>query len=438
MAAAPGAGAPGSAPAPVVIVGAGQAGVQLADSLREAGYEGAVTLVGDEPGLPGQRPPLSKEFLSTDGLSRQDVALRAERFYAERDIRLVIGRRVVRIDRARHTVELDDSSILGYGHLVLATGTRPRPLPVPGADLDGVLPLRTVEDAERLRSRMRAARDVVVVGAGFIGLEVAAACRAAGLRPVVVDIAERAMGRAVSAATSEFFAERHRALGTRLILGGGVSELLGRDGRVTAVRTSDGATLPADLVVVGVGVLPNTALAEAAGLDTGDGIVVDARLATSDPDISAIGDCAAFPDPRTGRRIRLESVQNAADQARCLAARLTGIPRPYTAPPWFWSYQGPLKLQIAGLSTGHDLAVVRGAVEDGRFSVFCYRDRELIAVESVNRAADHMTARKLLALGRSPAPEEAADPSFDLKAFTTAPSSSASHSHSHSPEPVVH
>ena len=416
---------------PVVVIGAGQAGVQLADSLRDAGYDGPVTLIGDEPGPPGQRPPLSKEFL-TDNLTEQDVALRAERFYPARDIRLLTGRRAVRIDRARRTVELHDGSTLAYGHLVLATGTRPRPLPVPGAGLDGVLPLRTYQDAERLRTRLRAARDVVVVGAGFIGLEVAAACRAFGLRPAVFDIADQAMGRAVSTPTADFFAERHRALGTRVVLGGGISGLVGRDGRVTGVRVPDGATVPADLVVYGVGALPNTGLAEAAGLDTGDGVTVDAHLSTSDSAISAIGDCAAFPDARTGRRIRLESVQNAADQARCLAARLTGTPRPYTALPWFWSHQGPLKLQIAGLSTGYDLAVLRGAVRDGRFSVFCFRGRDLIAVESVHRPADHMTARRLLALGRSPTPEEAADPAFDLKAFAAAPSPSLSS------EPVVH
>jgi 3-phenylpropionate/trans-cinnamate dioxygenase ferredoxin reductase subunit len=407
-------------PESVVVIGAGQAGVQTADSLREAGYDGPVTLVGDEPGAPCQRPPLSKEFL-TDGLPREDVALRADRFYEDRGIHLRTGRRAVRVDRTARTVELDDGSPLPYGHLVLATGTRPRPLPVPGAGLAGVLPLRTVADAERLRGRLREAEHVVIVGAGFIGLEVAAACRAAGVRPVVFDIAEQAMGRAVSAPMAAYFADRHRALGTRLVLGSGLAEILGRDGRATAVRTSDGAELPADLVVSGVGVLPNTELAAEAGLETGDGIVVDAFLSTSDPDISAVGDCAAFPDPRTGAPVRLESVQNATDQARCLAARLTGTPHPYTALPWFWSYQGGLKLQIAGLSTGHDLAVVRGSADDGRFSVFCYRGRDLIAVESVNRTPDHITARRLLAAGLSPTPEEAADPAFDLKAFAAAP-----------------
>lgn len=412
---------------PVVVIGSGQAGVQLADSLREAGFDGPVTLVGDEPGLPCQRPPLSKDYL-TSGLPREDVVLRAARFYERQGIALLTGRRAVRVDRSRRTVVLDDQSVLEYGHLVLATGTRPRPLPVQGgAGLEGVLSLRTVEDADALRRLLDGAGHVVVIGAGFIGLEVAAACRALGARPVVFDIADRAMGRAVSAPVGDFFADRHRADGTQVTLGRGLSELIGRDGRVTAVRTSDGVTVPADLVVSGIGVLPNTELAAAAGLETDNGIVVDPFLSTADPHISAIGDCAVFPDSRSGRRIRLESVQNATDQARCLAARLTGTPHPYTALPWFWSYQGSQRLQIAGLSTGHDLAVIRGNPEEDRFSVFCYRGPDLIAVESVNRTPDHMTARRLLGAGLCPTPEEVSDPEFDLRMWHAHGTAAATH-----------
>ncbi|UUU19809.1 NAD(P)/FAD-dependent oxidoreductase [Streptomyces sp. DSM 40750] len=407
----------------IVIVGAGQAGVQAAESLRDAGFTGPLTVIGDEPELPYQRPPLSKEYLAGK-LSAGELTLRADRFYADRDIDLFIGRRVVGLDRARQRVTLDDDSELPYGHLVLATGSRPRPLPLPGSGLAGVINLRTRAEADELRRRLGEVRNVVVIGAGFIGLEFAAACRAAGLGPVVLDIAEQVMGRAVSAPTADHFAEQHQAQGTRLLMGTAPTELVGRDGQVTGVRTADGATIPADLVVTGIGVLPNAELATLAGLETDNGIVVDEHLATADPHISAIGDCAAFPAPHGAphsdpygavRRIRLESVQNAADQARCLAARLTGAPRPYDALPWFWSYQGDLRLQIAGLSTGHDRTAVLGDDKDKGFSVLCFRDSALIAVESVNRPADHMAARRLLAAGVTVTPEDAAEPGFSLR-----------------------
>lgn len=398
----------------VVVVGAGHAGVQTAVALREAGFTGPVTLVGAEPGLPYQRPPLSKEYLAGKA-TLADLALRGERFYEEQGIDLIAGRRAVALDRDLRTVSLDDGRPLSYGHLVLATGALPRPLPIPGSGLDAVVNLRTFADASQLRGRLKAARDVVVIGAGFIGLEFAAACQAAGLRPVVLDIADQVMGRAVSAPTAAFFETQHRLRGTQLMLGCGPSELVGRDGRVTAVRTVDGVTIPADVVVTGIGVLPDIELAAVAGLATDNGIVVDEYLATADPAISALGDCAAFPDPRGAGRLRLESVQNAADQARCLAARLTGAPRPYDAVPWFWSYQGDLRLQIAGLSTGHDRTVVRGDEQARAFSVFCFRGCSLVAVESVNRPADHLAARRLLAAGLPLTPDEVADPDFTLR-----------------------
>lgn len=399
----------------IVIVGAGQAGVQAAESLRDAGYTGPLTVIGDEPELPYQRPPLSKEYLAGK-LPDDELSLRADRFYADRDIDLLTGRRAVGLDRARRRVTLDDGTELRYGHLVLATGSRPRPLPLPGGGLAGVVNLRTRTEADEVRRRLGAVRNVVVIGAGFIGLEFAAACRAAGTSPVVLDIADQVMGRAVSAPTAAHFAERHRERGTRLLMGTAPVELVGHDGRVTGVRTADGLTIPADLVVTGIGVLPNAELAALAGLETHNGIVVDENLSTADPHISAIGDCAAFPDPRGGgRRIRLESVQNAADQARCLAARLTGAPRPYDALPWFWSYQGDLRLQIAGLSTGHDHTVVLGDEQGKGFSVLCFRESALVAVESVNRPADHMAARRLLTAGTTLTPEDTAEPGFSLR-----------------------
>ncbi|MGI5460985.1 NAD(P)/FAD-dependent oxidoreductase [Streptomyces sp. CA-249302] len=397
----------------VVVVGAGQAAIQLTESLREAGFTGPVSVVGDEPQLPYQRPPLSKEYLAGK-VTADELALRGSRFYTDRNVELHLGRRAVRLDRDRRRLTLDDGTTLPYDHLVLATGARPRPLPVPGGDLDGVLNLRTLADAREIRSRLPDARDVVVIGAGFIGLEFAAVCRAAGLSPVVLDVAGQVMGRAVSAPVAAHFAERHQRDGTRLLLGRAPAELVGGGGRVTGVRLTDGQVLPADTVVTGIGVVPNVELAEAAGLDTGNGITVDEYLRTADPAISAIGDCAAFPDPRGTGRVRLESVQNAADQARCVAAGLTGTPHPYNALPWFWSYQGDLRLQIAGLSTGHDHTVVRGEPERG-FSVLCFRAGSLIAVESVNRAPDHMAARRLLAAGIRVTPDDVAAPGFSLR-----------------------
>lgn len=401
----------------VVVVGAGQAAVQLAESLREAGFTGPVTLVGEEPRPPYQRPPLSKEYLAGK-VTPEDLVLRGEWFYADRGVELLVGRRAVHLDRAGRRLTLDDGAVLSYGHLVLATGARPRPLPIPGADLDGVGNLHTLGDAQELRERMESARDVVVIGAGFIGLEFAAACGAGGVSPVVLDVAGQVMGRAVSAPVAAHFAERHQRNGTRLLLGRTPVELTGRGGKVGAVRLADGESLPADMVVTGIGVLPNVELAEAAGLETADGIVVDQYLRTADPAVSAIGDCAAFPDPRGVGRIRLESVQNAADQARCLAAALTGTARPYTTLPWFWSYQGDLRLQIAGLSTGHDHTVVRGEPDEG-FSVFCFREGSLVAVESVNRAPDHMAARRLLTAGIRVTPDDLSDPGFSLRTQLT-------------------
>ncbi|MFF7309121.1 FAD-dependent oxidoreductase [Streptomyces sp. NPDC008137] len=398
----------------VVVVGAGQAGVQLAAALREAGLAGPLTLVGEETELPYHRPPLSKEYLAGK-VSRDDVVLRGESFYEDRDIDLLAGRCARAVDRSRRTVTLDDGSVLPYDHLVLATGTRPRPLRIPGNDLDGVLNLRTRADAQELRERLASARRVVVIGAGFIGLEFAAACQAAGLCPVVLDIADQVMGRAVSGPTASFFEDRHGMRGSRFLMGCGPAELLGGNGRVVGVRTTDGVTVPADLVVTGIGVLPNTELASTAGLATDNGIAVDEYLATADPYVSAIGDCASFPAPHGSGRIRLESVQNASDQARCLAARLTGAAHPYEAPPWFWSYQGDLRLQIAGLSSGHDRTVVCGERQAGKFSVFCFRGSTLVAVESVNRPADHMAARRLLADGLDLTPDEVAASGFSLR-----------------------
>jgi 3-phenylpropionate/trans-cinnamate dioxygenase ferredoxin reductase subunit len=279
--------------------------------------------------------------------------------------------------------------------------------------------LRTLDESEALRHGIGSGQRVVVIGAGFIGLEFAATARGKGLEVDVVELGTRVMARAVTAEISEFFQASHTAVGIRIHLGVQVTSIESDGARVTGVSLSDGRHMPADLVVVGVGVLPNVELAAEAGLPVAAGIVVDAHLSTSDPDISAIGDCALYASPRFGGSLRLESVQNATDHARCVAARLTGDPKPYDGLPWFWSDQGPNKLQIAGLTTGYDQVVVRGDRGAGAFSAFCYKSRQLVGIESVNRAGDHMFGRRLLAANGSITPEQAADGGFDLKSALT-------------------
>jgi 3-phenylpropionate/trans-cinnamate dioxygenase ferredoxin reductase subunit len=401
--------------APVAaIVGAGQAGFQVAASLRQDGFDGRVMLIGDEPAIPYQRPPLSKSYLAGE-TGVDDLWLRAEEFYAKQQIELIYGEAVAAIDRGRR-LRLASGREIHWDYLVLATGARYRPLPVPGAELEGVLPLRTLADADVLRQRLDEAREVVVVGAGFIGLEFAAVARAHGADVHILEITHHPMGRVVSAPTSRFFTEAHLRWGSKVSLGIGVSRILGASGRVTCAETTDGRRLPADLVLICIGVIPNTELAREAGLAVDNGIVVNEYLAANDPSISAIGDCASFPTPFATGRVRLESVQNAVDQGRCVAARLAGKPEPYEKVPWFWSDQGDLKLQIAGITAGHDRSVIRGDPASGHFSVFCFNGDRLIGVESINRTADHVAARRLLGSKPGLSPEQAADVNYDLRA----------------------
>jgi 3-phenylpropionate/trans-cinnamate dioxygenase ferredoxin reductase component len=401
----------------VLVVGAGHAGFQLAASLRQHGYGGRVCLINDEAHLPYQRPPLSKAYLKGEG--RPDsLMFRPDKFYREQNIEL-IGDRAVSIDRGARRLLLASGASLEYGHLALATGARNRLLDIPNANLQDVRYLRIFDESEALRQRIASARHVLVIGAGFIGLEFAATARAKGLEVDVVEVGSRVMARAVTAEISEFFQERHTAAGIRIHLGVQATSIESDGTNVTGVSLSDGHHVPADLVVVGIGVLPNVELAAEAGLPVAAGIIVNEQLLTSDPDISAIGDCALFASPRFGGSLRLESVQNAADHARCVAARLTGDARTYDGLPWFWSDQGDDKLQIAGLTTGYDHVVVRGDRVQRSFSAFCYKSGRLVGIESINRASDHVFGRRVLAMNRSIEPEQAADLSFDLKAALT-------------------
>ncbi|HEY0834579.1 MAG TPA: FAD-dependent oxidoreductase [Azospirillum sp.] len=395
----------------MVIIGAGQAGLQLAESLRAEGYGGPIALIGDEPHAPYHRPPLSKAMLCGEAEEDQ-LTIRGPEALARKGIGLVTGARVVSVDRNAGRVRLEDGRTLGYRGLAFATGSRPRPLPVPGAELEGVLALRSLDDARRIAAALEKAAHVVVIGGGFIGLEVAAAARKRGAAVTVLEAADRLLARVAAPPVSEFFATLHAAHGVALEFGAAVTAIEGRDGRAAAVRTADGRAHPADLVVVGIGVIPNTELAEACGLACDRGIIVDSCARTSDPRVVAAGDCTARD---TGHGLlRLESVQNAVEQGKSAAAALLGKERPFTAAPWFWSDQYDVKLQMVGLSSGYDRVAVRGSVADRRFSVFYFRDGDLVAIDSVNRAPDHMVGRKLLDKAAALTPEQAADEDFAL------------------------
>ena len=404
----------------VVIAGAGQAGFQTAASLRQDGFAGRIVIIGHEPGLPYQRPPLSKAYLMGK-TTAEALTFRPEKFFADNRIELIAQTRVTAIDRTNKRVALSSGGALDYDHLVLAFGAHNRTLPIPGADLDGVFGLRTLADADAIGAMLADAHEVVVAGAGFIGLEFAAVASALGKSVHVLELADRTMARAISPAMSQLFADAHALWGVKIDFGQGLARIDGDGRRVTGVDTTDGRKRPADIVVFGIGVLPTVAVAAEAGLDIDNGIKVDAMLVTSDPTISAIGDCAAFPSPFADSYIRLELVQNAADQGRAVAARLMGKAAPYSAVPWFWSDQRDLKLQIAGLSIGADRTVVVGNPEERRMSVLCFKRDKLIAVESVNRGSDHVAARKIFGRG-APAlsPEEASTPDFDLKGWAAA------------------
>lgn len=404
-----------------LVVGASQAGLQMAVSLRELGNDEPITLVGDEVHPPYQRPPLSKGFLS-GGVDAEALAFRTPAFYAETGIELVRGHRVTSITLAptnpsgSGTATTDRGLTLHFDRLALAVGARPRRLDVPGHDLAGISYLRDVDDATLLRSRLETAEHVVVVGGGFIGLEAAAAARSAGKNVTVVEAADRLLSRAVAPVVSEFYRQAHIRRGTTVLVSAGVSGFGGDDGQVTSVHLSDGTVLPADLVLIGVGIVPRTELAEQIGLDCDGGIVVDAYARTSEPSVVAAGDCTVLPHPLTGLgRVRLESVQNAVAQARVAAASLTGRLEHKRTVPWFWSDQDNLKLQIAGLNSGYDSCVVRGEPDSEQFSVLYYRDGKLLAVDSVNRPMDYMAVRKALTDGATIPAEKAAAVDVPLK-----------------------
>jgi 3-phenylpropionate/trans-cinnamate dioxygenase ferredoxin reductase subunit len=403
----------------VIIIGAGQAGGETAQRLRQAGFDGDITLIGEEPVAPYQRPPLSKAYLKGE-LDMDRLLLRPASVYAEENITLLTSLRAVWIDRANKKVRVEGGRELPYDVLVLATGAKPRKLPLVGADLDGVHLFRTAADADALRPRMVSGAKLVVVGAGYIGLEAAAVARQLGLDVTVIETAVRPLARVTSPEVAGFFLDEHTRQGVRFVLGGQPALIKGRE-RVTGVALSDGADVPADIVIAGIGVTPEVALAQQCGLAVENGIVTDRQCLTSDPAIYAIGDCASRPMAHFEQRIaRLESVHNAVEGAKIVAAAITGGKPHIEEAPWFWSDQYDLKLQIAGLFQGYGHIVLRGVMADRAFAAFYYKGPKLIAVDAVNRPAEYLGAKMLIQTGRTVAPSELEDESRPMKEIVAA------------------
>ena len=399
-------------PATTIIAGAGHAGGQTAISLRKAGYDGRIIMCGAEPAPPYQRPPLSKKYLSGE-LALERVFLRPESFYASNDIELRLGCAVRAIDLEHRTAALEDGASLPFTDLVIATGSRPRRLDIPGADLGNVFYLRTLADVDAIRARLIAGRRLAVVGGGYIGLEVASTAKELGLEVCVIEAADRILGRVTAPEMSDYYARAHRARGVDIRLSTSISAFEGH-ATVEHVQCENGI-IGADLVVIGVGVIPETRLAESAGLRCDDGIVVDDRCAASADHVYAAGDCTRHPNSILGRTLRLESVHNVLEQAKTAAANITGTPARYEQVPWFWSDQFDLKLQIVGISEGYDTIVQRGSMDANNFAMFYLKDGILIAVDAVNRPREFMACRKLVPEHPRIDPEKLADESIPMQ-----------------------
>ncbi|HEV7607677.1 MAG TPA: FAD-dependent oxidoreductase [Steroidobacteraceae bacterium] len=413
----------------IVIVGAGQAAAQAVETLRKRGHTGPITLVGDESMLPYQRPPLSKKFLAGT-FERDRLPFRHAAHYLEHAIDVRLGFPAVSVDRARQRVEIADGSAVEYDRLLLATGCHPRLLELPGAELAGVHYLRTFADVDRLRAELAPGRRAVIIGGGYIGLEVAATCREAGLEVTVVEAADRVMGRVVSPVVSAFYEAEHARHGVKIHCNARVHSLVGADAepgsagehaaavgkqRVAAVRLSDGRDLPADFVLVAIGIVATDALARDAGLECDQGILVDEFCRTSDGHIWAAGDCARYPSLHFGLRVRLESVDNAFEQGTSAALNMLGIVTAHDKVPWFWSDQFDLKMVIVGLSAGHDETIVRGDPSSRGFTVCYLKNGELIAAETINHTKDQMAARKMIPARARPDRHRLADASVAMK-----------------------
>lgn len=401
-------------PSSIIVIGAGQAGAQAIFSLRQWGYEGQIDLIGDEPDLPYQRPPLSKAYLKGD-MARERLYFKPFDYYETQNVTCHIGVGAERIDRTAKTVTLASGETLNYDRLIIATGSRPRNLPVQGADLDNVLDLRGLGDVDRLKPLVEKGGHLVVVGAGYIGLEAAAAARQMGLGVTVMELADRVLQRVTSPEISQFFETKHKAEGVKILTSSGLTGFHGDNGKLTSVELPDGSRIECDIALVGIGILPNVELAEEAGLQCNNGILTNEDAQTSDPDIYACGDCAARPLIHYGGVGRLESVHNAIEQGKLAAAHILGRDRPRLEAPWFWSDQYDIKLQIAGLSTGYESHVIRGNPDSGSFAVFYFKGEKLLAVDAINAAPEFIVTKKLIAEGKSLPKESLSDMNVSMK-----------------------
>jgi len=398
----------------LVIVGGSYAGLNIAASARQNGYSESITMLTDEAYLPYNRPPLSKGFL-LGGVERETLPLRGEAFYRDNEIEVIFGARATQIDRAGYVDTVKGR--FDFGQLAIATGTRAKLLPLPGADLDGVVTLRSLADAEDIRERLPRAGSVVVVGGGFIGLELAASMVKSGLQVTVVEGLDRVLARVMGQTMSRYIEAEFARQGVHVLCRSGLECIEGRDGRVSAVCTTDGLRHPADLVVLAVGAVPNIELADHLGLASSAGVLVDAHGRTADPRIFSAGDCAFGMNHFAGRSIRLESVQNATDQGKAAGAAIAGREIVNGSVPWFWSDQFAMKLQMVGLAQGAEREVVRGSIESGKFSIFYMRGTRIVAIDSVNSVSDHVLGRKLLAADHSVSDAEVADIDFNLRSL---------------------
>ncbi len=403
----------------VLIVGGGHGGAQTAVMLRTQKYEGSIAIIGDELDLPYERPPLSKEYFAGEKTFER-ILLRPGQYWADREVTMLLGRRVISVDSAAHTVVTDTGETIGYGKLVWATGGSPRMLPIPGGALPGVQGVRTRADADAMKAASEGAEQIVVIGGGYIGLEAAAVLTRAGKKVVLLEVLDRVLARVAGEELSRFYENAHREQGVDVRLGVSVQAIEGND-RVTGVRLVSGELIVADLVIVGIGIIPAVEPLIAAGAKAGNGICVDHFCRTSLPDVYALGDCAAHENAFAGGAfIRLESVQNANDQAAVVAKGICGEEMPYRAVPWFWSNQYDLRLQTVGLSIGHDEAVVRGDTANRSFSVVYLKEGRVIALDCVNATKDYVQGRALVAAGLKAAPEQIADSETPLKSLVHA------------------
>lgn len=402
----------------IVIAGAGHAAGQAAASLRQKGYEGRIIMIGGEAWVPYQRPPLSKKFLVGE-LETKQLYFKPENFYPDKEIELRLSTQVETVDRATGSVTLDNGKTLEYDKLIMCIGGRVRKLVIPGNDLSGIHYLRTINDVLAIQKDFQAGAKLVIVGAGYVGLEVAAVAVQLGLDVTVLETEDRAMGRVIGPEVSKFFQQRHHEAGVRIEFGRMVQEFRG-DSSITEVVCGDGYKVPADLCIVGIGLLPNTEIAEDAGLECDDGIMVDEYCQTSDPDILAAGDCTRHPSSLYGRQFRLECVQNAIEQGKTAAATICGERTPYNQAPWFWSDQYDIKLQIVGVSLGYDKLVIRGDMADNSFAAFYLRDSRLLAVDAINSPREFMLGKKLVTAKASFDIAELADEGKDFKELATA------------------